>query len=132
MKSWAGNSMHAGQKERKNRVFEILKAAICIGALVGLVIYYELSGDVKIFTGEVLGKQRRCLEGSPDLLVVEIWHECPNGPNLYSLFVDESDFNRLWNDDTVAFEAKKGRLTKRLWHRRLIDSDFGRETPLLG
>lgn len=77
----------------------------------------DRTGKYGTFTGTVLTKQRRT--GNPDLFYVEIWYECPNGPNVYGLFVDESDFNRLWEDDIIKFTAKKGRIWGWLYNRKL-------------
>lgn len=98
---------------------EILKALGFLSVLLGLTVWYELSGKRATFTAKVLEKQRRTLEGHADLFYVEIWYECPNGPNVYSLFVDESDFNRLWEGDPVTFTAKKGKLSPWLYNRKL-------------
>lgn len=92
---------------------------IFLSTVFGLLIWYELSGERSTFTAKVSGKQRRTLESSPDLFVLEIWYECLNGPNVYSLFVDESDFNRLWEGDTIMFTAKKGKLSPWLYNRKL-------------
>lgn len=99
---------------------ELLKALSFLSVLITLAVWYELSGEVKEFTGKVLTKQRRPLKGHADLFYVEIWYECPNGPNVYSLFVDESDFNRLWEGDTITFTAKKGKLLPWLYNRKLL------------
>lgn len=98
---------------------ELLKALGFLSVLFGLAVWYELSGKRTAFTAKVLDKQRRTLDGSPDLFVIEIWYECPNGPNVYNLFVDKSDFNRLWEGDTVTFTAKRGRLSPWLYNRKL-------------
>lgn len=99
---------------------ELLKALSFLSVLISLAVLYELSGKRATFTAKVLEKQRQTLDGSPDLFVIEIWYECPNGPNVYSLFVDESDFNRLWEGDTVTFSAKKGKLSPWLYNRKIL------------
>lgn len=99
---------------------ELLKALGFLSVLIILAVWYELSGKRVTFTAKVLEKQRRTLEGSSDLFYVEIWYECPNGPNVYSLFVDESDFNRLWEGDPITFTAKKGKLSSWLYNRKIL------------
>lgn len=98
---------------------ELFKAVGTLTFMLTLVVVYELSGKRATFTAKVLEKQRRTLEGHADLFYVEIWYECPNGPNVYSLFVDESDFNRLWEGDPITFTAKKGQLSPWLYSRKL-------------
>lgn len=101
-------------------MIELLKAIGFLSILLALATGYELSGKRADFTAKVSGKQRRSLESSSDLFVLEIWYECPNGPNVYSLFVSESDFNRLWEGDTITFSAKKGKLSPWLYSRKLL------------
>ena len=101
-------------------MIKLLKAIGFLSILLALATGYELSGKRTNFTAKVSGKQRRTLEGSPDLFVLEIWYECPNGPNVYSLFVSESDFNRLWEGDLITFSAKKGKLSPWLYNRKLL------------
>lgn len=99
---------------------ELFKAVGFLAFMLALFVTYELSGKREKFTGKILTKQQRAQEGLKDLFYLEIWYECPNGPNVYSLFVSESDFNRLWEGDTVTFSAKKGKLSPWLYSRKLL------------
>jgi hypothetical protein len=85
-----------------------------------LFYWYDRSGKAEIFSAKVVTKQRRVLARKTDLFYVEIWHDNINGKCVYGLFVEESDFNRLWEDDTVAFTAQKGKLTGWLYNRKLV------------
>lgn len=98
---------------------ELFKAVGFLAFMLALFVTYELSGKRAKFTGRILTKQRRVQEGLKDLFYFEIWYECLNGPNVYSLFADESNFNRLWEGDTVIFSAKKGKLSPWLYNRKL-------------
>lgn len=88
---------------------ELLKAFSFLSVLIILAVWYELSGNCEILSGIVQGKQIRRLEGKEDLFYIRIWYNSGDvsTSNFYSLFVDESDYNRLWEGDAVTFTAKK-------------------------
>lgn len=97
----------------------------------GILLLYELSDGRSIFEATVLNMQIRTLKDRPDLYWVEVWYECLNGPNVYSLFTIKSSFDRLREGNKIKFTAKKGKFTGWLWKRKLLAEDFWKDTAPL-